>query len=91
VCGVAVASLTLWNQLLSEADLDALEAKWKQDKDRATTTTKPEAEGESKQIPSPSHLQIFYDEPKDSSAEESQESNDEHRDGADGSNMQEGE
>lgn len=77
--------------MLSEADLDALEAKWKQDKDRATTTTKPEAEGESKKSPSPSHLQIFYDEPKDSSAGESQESNDEHRDVADGSNMQEDE
>ena len=82
---IVAASLTLWIQLSSKADLDALEAKWLQDKDGATTTTTPEAEGGSKK--SPSHLQIFYDEPKDSSEGENEESTEELRDtdGGDGS------
>lgn len=42
---------------------------------------------------SPSHLQIFYDEPKDSSEGENEEKTEEPRDndGGDGSHTQEGE
>jgi hypothetical protein len=87
-CGSVAASLTLWIQLSSEADLKALESKWLQDTDGATTT--PEAEGEAKK--SPSHLQIFYDEPKDSSDGENEESTEETRnaDGGDGSHKNKG-
>jgi hypothetical protein len=77
--------------LSSEADLKALETKWMQDKDGAAATTTPEPEGGTKK--SPNHLQIFYDEPKDSSEGENEESTDEIRnsDGGDESDKKEGE